>query len=152
MQPYEMSAFVDGDHRTLDLPPVAVVLDWLISGKVKYAAVDGVGIAPKAELDDEGHQTFPRLLVTHHAGHGLVVLLMRSDGPDLFVSAAARCGLPEVYVFIPPNVHELWPRELFVSSAVAAEAIAYALEHGQPKPDLHWVRNGDFSRGAAERR
>lgn len=86
------------------------------------------------------------------SGHGVVVLLLRADGPDLFVSTSPRCGRPEVYAFIPPDVHELWPTELFVSSAVAAEAIAHALEHGQPKPHLHWVRNGDFSRGAAERR
>ena len=147
-----MSAFVDGEHKTLDLLPVPVVLDWLISGRIGYAAVDGVGIAPKENIDAQGRQTYPRLLVTHHVGHGVAVLLLRWEGPDLFVSTGPRSGKPEVYVFIPPNVHELWPKELFVSASVASRAIEHALEHGRPDPSLSWIANGEFTRGSADPR
>ena len=126
--------------------PVSIVVG------VHLVGVVGVAIAPKEETDAQGRQTYPRLHVTHHPGHGTVVLLLRWDAPDLFVSAAPRPGQPEVYVFIPPNVHERWPSELFVSPTLAREAIEHALEHGQPHPALHWIANGDFLRGEAEQR
>jgi hypothetical protein len=152
VQAFEMSALIDGRHETRALPPVGVVLDWLVSSRIGYAAVDGVLIAPRGDIDAQGRQPYPRLLVTHHPGHGVAVLLMRWDGPDVFVSSAPRPGRPDVYVFIPPNVHELWPPELFVTPSIAARAIEHALAHGDRHPELFWIANGNFKRGKAEPR
>ncbi len=143
---YQMSGFIDGTHQTLPLPSVEVALEWLTSGRVKYPAVEGLCICPVPPFDEQGRQTYPRLLVTHHADHGTSVLLMRWEGGDVLVTTHEPIGEPEVPVFIPPNTHELWPRALFVGATVAERAIRHALESSQPDRTLDWVGLGDFPR------
>ena len=41
---------------------------------------------------------------------------------------------------------ERWPRELFASEDLAAEALEHFLDHGELKPLLFWVGTGQFPR------
>jgi hypothetical protein len=115
----------DGAWVETEVPPTAVLIDWLMSDRI----TDGVLIEPQ-----EG--PYLRLRLGYQAGDGISRLCIQ-ETHDRCLCAESEMGPPLVHVCIPPDTHERWPAALFVPAPVAAAAVAYALRYGQPHPTRH---------------
>jgi hypothetical protein len=132
---FRLCGIRDSAYVEMEVPPTAVLIDWLVSGRI----TDGVLLEPQ-------ECPVTRLLLGYQAGYGISLLCIQ-EIHDLFLCAESEMGPPIVHVFIPPDTHERWPADLFVPAHIAAAAVDYALRYGQPHPSLHWIGAGDFPRG-----
>jgi hypothetical protein len=90
---------------------------------------------------------FPRANVSWHEGHGYVVQCFEDEmSLGYFLSGKKPLTAPQVDIVLGGQAQERWPRELFVSTALAADAMDVFLESGTQKPTLHWVRGDRFPR------
>ena len=68
----------------------------------------------------------------------------QSDG--FLLAEAKTLSLPEVDIVLGGQVQERWPRQLFVTSALADEALTDFLKTGTQKEKLHWSPTDAFTR------
>ena len=90
---------------------------------------------------------FPRVHISWRSDAGFTVHCFedeRSDGE--FLVSERALSLPSVEVNLGGQALERWPRELFVPTALATEALEYFLDRAKRKPSLFWTGTGDFSR------
>ena len=101
---------------------------------------DGASISP---LDGE----YPRVHFDWHQGHGFVRQCYE-DGESWsdFLVTCGQFSAPSVEVELGGQALERWPRELFVPSELAVQALNHFLEFGEQDPALQWVRIDGFPR------
>lgn len=63
-----------------------------------------------------------------------------------FLSDAASPSQPEVDIVLGGQVQERWPRQLFVTPALAAKALDHFLKTGTQKRTMHWIQTDAFPR------
>lgn len=94
-----------------------------------------------------GNDMFPVMNISWHAGHGLEVQCFPTpESNSNFLASDKLLSAPEVYVELGGQTQELWPRQLFVQTAVAVAAVKYFLETGCEDPNLIWVPIAHFPR------
>ncbi len=93
------------------------------------------------------NDNYPRLHVTWHEAHGFVVHCFE-DGESwgFFLATTTSFSSPEIEIEMGGQALEKWPRQLFVDSDRALEALDFFLETGKPNGTLHWVRAAAFPR------
>ena len=93
------------------------------------------------------NENYPRLHVTWHEGHGFVVQCFE-DGESwgFFLVEATAFSPPEIEIEMGGQALEKWPRQLFVASEDAREAVAFFLKTGRQNGTQHWVRTDAFPR------
>ena len=97
-------------------------------------------------FEHEGGQ-FPRAGLSWHESHGFVLHCFEDEQScGFFLSEAASPSQPEVDIVLGGQVQERWPRQLFVTPALAAEALDYFLKTGTQKRTMHWIRTDAFPR------
>jgi len=97
-------------------------------------------------IEREGAQ-FPRADLSWHDGHGFVLQCFENEQSGGFLLAdAAALSLPEVDIVLGGQVQERWPRQLFVTRALADEALTDFLKTGTQKDTLHWIGTDAFPR------
>jgi hypothetical protein len=101
---------------------------------------DGASIAP-ADGD------YPRVHLDWHEGNGFVCQCYEdAKSWSDFLVTSRYFSTPSVEVELGGQALERWPRELFVPSEQAAEALMHFLELGKQDPALEWVRIDGFPR------
>jgi hypothetical protein len=93
------------------------------------------------------NENYPRLHVTWHQGHGFVVQCFE-DGESwgFFLAATTSFSSPEIEIEMGGQALEKWPRQLFVNSERALEALGFFLQTGKQNGTQHWVRTDAFPR------
>ena len=128
-------SFVTGEVP-LPLPAVSDILARLQAGPAWDCAI----IAPS-----DGQ--FPRLNAEWREGQGFVIQCYEDEQAwSDFLLAGPRCGPPAIEIQLDGQALERWPMELFVSKALAQEALDYFLRSGKQNRALHWVRIDAFPR------
>jgi hypothetical protein len=90
---------------------------------------------------------FPRAHISWHDSEGFNVHCFANDHSlGHFLVNGHNFSLPTVEINLGGQALELWPRELFVSEELAAEALKYFLAYAQLKPSLSWTGTGEFPR------
>jgi hypothetical protein len=90
---------------------------------------------------------FPRAHISWHDSEGYNVQCFENDHSlGHFLVNRNNFSSPSVEINLGGQALERWPRELFVSEELAAEALKYFLEYAQLKPSLFWIGTGEFSR------
>ena len=101
-------------------------------------AWDGASISP---VDAE----YPRVHVDWHEGHGFVFQCYeREESLSDFLVTSRDFSTPFVEVELGGQALERWPRELFVPSELATQALNHFLEFGKQHPALEWIRIDGF--------
>ena len=90
---------------------------------------------------------FPRLHISWHQGAGFNVHCFKNtESLGQFLVTGLEFSPPTIEINLGGQALERWPRELFVSEALATEALEHFLEHGELKPSLCWTGTGEFRR------
>ena len=93
------------------------------------------------------NQDYPRLHLSWHDGHGFVVHCFENDASwGFFLTDALPFSSPEVEIEMGGQALEKWPRQLFVGSKRALEALDFFLKTGKQNETPHWVRADAFPR------
>lgn len=93
------------------------------------------------------HSDFPRAYVSWHDGCGFVVQCFENEASGgYFLAESEPLSAPEIEMVLGGQAQERWPRELFVDTTVAVEAVDFFLQSGKQKTTLHWVRGDAFPR------
>jgi len=121
--------------------PTAVPSASEVLARVRSAAPwDEASICP-AQKD------FPRLHVTWHDSGGFIVHCFEDEQSlGQFLVNSRDFSPPTVEINLGGQALEQWPRELFVSEALAAGSLDYFLHHGKRKPSLCWTETAKFPR------
>lgn len=128
-------SFVSSEARTA-LPSASEILAHVRS----VAPWDEASICP-AQSD------FPRIHISWHDSEGFNVHCFENEHSlGEFLANRPQFSPPSIEINLGGQALECWPRELFVSDALAAEALEYFLEYAKPKPSLSWTGTGDFPR------
>lgn len=125
------------------------------SGFVDHEAADAVRLLPRLasgeafELtigpQDEMHQ-FPRMHVDWQSD-GYVVMCFEDEQSVGFYPATERhVGPPEVEIELGGQALEKWPRQMFLSLAIAERAVSTFVATGEQDSSLAWVANDAFPR------
>jgi hypothetical protein len=100
-----------------------------------------------ARVTPKGDSQFPLLNLSWHEGDGFVVQCFETPQSNSdFLLTGEPLSSPEVYVELGGQTQELWPRQLFVPLALAAEALKEFLESGRQSPSLLWIPIDRFPR------
>jgi hypothetical protein len=101
---------------------------------------DGASISP---VDAD----YPLVQIDWHEGNGFV-LQCYEDGEawSNFLVTSRDFSAPSVEMELGGQALERWPRELFVTWELAAQALNQFLEFGRQHPALEWVRIDGFPR------
>jgi hypothetical protein len=101
---------------------------------------DGASISP-------AYAEYPRVHLDWHEGHGFVFQCYEDEESwsDCLVMSL-HFSTPSVEVELGGQALERWPRELFVSSELAARALDHFLKFGKQNPALERVRIDGFLR------
>jgi len=93
------------------------------------------------------NEQYPRLHVTWHDGQGFVVHCFE-DGESwgFFLAKATSFSSPDIEIEMGGQALEKWPRQLFVDSERALEALDSFLKTGKQDGTHHWVRTDAFPR------
>jgi hypothetical protein len=92
---------------------------------------------------------FPRAHISWHDSEGFNVHCFENEySLGHFLVNGHDFSPPSVEINLGGQALERWPRELFVSEELAAEALKYFLECAQLKPSLSWTGTGEFPREA----
>ena len=90
---------------------------------------------------------FPRVRISWHDSSGFVVHCFEDERSlGQFLVNGRDFSLPSVEINLGGQALERWPCELFVSEALASEALEYFLDHAALNPLLSWTGTGDFPR------
>lgn len=90
---------------------------------------------------------FPRVHITWHDSDGFIVQCFENEQSlGQFLVNSRDFSPPTIEINLGGQALERWPRELFVSEALAAESLEYFLEYGELKPSPCWTRTGKFPR------
>jgi len=90
---------------------------------------------------------FPRAHIGWHDNEGFNVHCFENDHSlGHFLVNGHDFSPPSVEINLGGQALERWPRELFVSEELAAEALKYFLECAQLKPSLSWTGTEEFPR------
>ena len=90
---------------------------------------------------------FPRANISWHDSKGFNVHCFENDHSlGHFLVNGNDFSPPSVEINLGGQALERWPRELFVSEEIAAEALKYFFEYAQLKPSLSWTGTGEFPR------
>ena len=90
---------------------------------------------------------FPRVHISWEDSEGFNVHCFENQQSlGEFLANRPQFSPPSVEINLGGQALERWPRELFVSEALATEALEYFLEYAKPKPSLSWTGTGDFPR------
>ncbi len=90
---------------------------------------------------------FPRVHISWHDSEGFNVHCFENEQSlGQFLVNGREFSPPGIEINLGGQVLERWPRELFVSEALAAEALEYFFDYAEPKPSLCWTGTGDFPR------
>lgn len=90
---------------------------------------------------------FPRVHIGWHDSEGFVVHCFENEESlGQFLVNGREFSAPSIEIVLGGQALERWPRELFVSEALATEALEYFLDYAMPKPSLFWTGTGDFPR------
>jgi len=100
---------------------------------------DGASISP-ADAD------YPRVHLDWHEGHGFAFQCYEQESWSDFLVTSHQFSTPSVDVELGGQALKRWPRELFVSSELAAQALDHFLDFGKQNPALEWVRIDGFPR------
>ena len=104
------------------------------------------------QICPEGNSQFPFMNISWHQGHGFDVQCFEKPESDSeFLASDTVLSAPEVYIEIGGQTQELWPKQLFVSRALALEAVRHFLETGRENPSLVWVPIARFPRRTVPR-
>lgn len=106
----------------------------------------GVIISPDAKPDPDGEGQYPVLSLAWYPGFGYEVHCMELSLESHFAATNARLSEPEVYVELGGQGQELWPKELFVSLPLAAQAVLHLIGTTRRDPSLAWVAISAFPR------
>ena len=107
---------------------------------------EGVVISPAAERGPDGEGQYPVLWLGWYPEFGYEVHCIQLRHKSHFLATSTKLTPPEVYVELGGQGQELWPRELFVPSAIAEQAVLHLLCSGKRDPSLHWVAIDAFPR------
>jgi hypothetical protein len=131
--------------------PIAVPSALEVLARVRSAARwDEASICPT-------QKDFPRVHITRHDSEGFIVHCFENEQSlGQFLVNSRDFSPPTIEMNLGGQALERWPRELFVSEALAAESLEYFLDYGKRKPSLCWTGTGKFPRetiweGRAER-
>ena len=93
------------------------------------------------------NDNYPRLHITWHEVHGFVVHCFE-DGESwgFFLATATSFSSPEIEIEMGGQALEKWPRQLFVDSDRALEALDFFLKTGKQDGTQHWIRTDAFPR------
>jgi hypothetical protein len=93
------------------------------------------------------NDNYPRLHVTWHEPYGFVVHCF-GDGASVgfFLATTTSFSSPEIEIEMGGQALEKWPRQLFVDSDRALEALDFFLKTGKQKETQPWVRTDAFPR------
>jgi len=134
-RPFFKLSFVSSEAR-IALPSAPEVLARVRS----VESWDEASICP-AQSD------FPRVHISWHDSEGFNVHCFENEHSlGEFLANRPQFSPPSVEINLGGQALERWPRELFVSEALATEALEYFLEYAKPKPSLSWTGTGDFPR------
>ena len=90
---------------------------------------------------------FPRIHISWRDNEGFNVHCFENEQSfGNFLVSAQEFSPPTIEVNLGGQALERWPRELFVSEQLAAEALEHFLDHGEQKPSLCWTGTGAFPR------
>lgn len=91
---------------------------------------------------------YPRCDVTwHDEVQGLIVHCFQSpDSWGAFLTSSLAFSAPSVRVELGGQAIENWPRELFVPSLMAWQALRHFFTTGAQDPEQLWVSTGDIPR------
>ena len=105
-------------------------------------------VAPWDEASICRAQTdFPRVHISWHNSEGFNVHCFENERSfGQFLISSHELSPPSIEINLGGQTLERWPRELFVSEALATEALEYFLDYAEPKPSLCWTGTGDFPR------
>ena len=93
------------------------------------------------------NREFPHIWLGWKRNHGFIVHCFEDEASlGDFLVESAHTSEPEIEICIGGQSRELWPKELFVSEASAAQAVQYFLESGKKSPNLPWTGTGAFAR------
>jgi hypothetical protein len=84
----------DAEYVDLETPSTAVLIDWLISGRIK----DWAMLAP-----EEG--TYPRLLLVYQEGYGISLLFMSCRRPMICFSAPIPRSVRQSFEYLSHPRH-----------------------------------------------
>jgi hypothetical protein len=121
--------------------PTPVLSASEVLARVRLAAPwDEASICP-AQKD------FPRVHITWHDSEGFIVHCFENgQSSGQFLVNARDLSPPTIEINLGGQALERWPRELFVSEALAAESLEYFLDYGKRKASLCWTETGAFPR------
>ena len=131
-------------QRTLHLTPDRV--PGMLRAMRTRSTWEGVIISPEAKLGPDGEGQYPVLTLGWYPGFGYEAHCMEPCPKSHFVATGKKLSKPEVYVELGGQGQELWPRELFVSFAIAQQAVLHLLRTGNRDPSLTWVAIDAFPR------
>ena len=90
---------------------------------------------------------FPRVHISWHPGEGFSIHCFENEQSlGQFLVTGLEFSSPRIEINLGGQALERWPRELFVSEALATEALEYFLNYARLKPSLSWTGTGDFPR------
>ena len=128
-------SFVSGEPET-PVPAASEVLRRVRS----VAPWDEASISP-----EEGD--FPRVHIAWHDSAGFSIHCFENERSlGQFLMHTGDFSPPSVEINLGGQALERWPRELFVSEALAGEALEYFLGHAKCNPSLSWTGTADFPR------
>ncbi|HEX7810201.1 MAG TPA: hypothetical protein VF608_15805 [Thermoanaerobaculia bacterium] len=107
------------------------------------------GTWPEAVIHpDDERDPYPRMLIEHHRGAGVLSLVCFEDSSSTghVASVGTRMSAPTVYVCLGGQVIEQWPRELFLQPALAEIVVAGFLENGRQSTSCSWIKLNGFER------
>ena len=90
---------------------------------------------------------FPRVHISWHQAAGFNLLCFGNEiSLGQFLVTGLEFSAPSIEINLGGQALERWPRELFVSEVLAAEALEHFRERGERKPSLSWIGTGQFPR------
>ena len=133
-----------------DAPMSITSVPELLADVQSHPVWDGASISP-------ANAEYPRAHLDWHEGHGFLLQCYEDEEScSDFLVISRDFSTPSVEVELGGQALERWPRELFVPSELAVQALNHFLEFGKQNPALEWVRIDAFPRetlweGRAER-
>src|SRR5947207_202943 len=101
---------------------------------------------PEASIHPTKRQ-YPFLNIEFHDRAGFSILCFSNySSIGRLATSTSRLSPPSVLVCLGGQVIEKWPKELFLTAALAKRIVAEFLRSGKPSRDVRWVRLDRFER------
>ncbi len=129
-EPFQLSAVIGDRLVETKAPPAVQLLGMVRRGEIWQEA----SIYPTTA-------EYPRASISFREPHGFVLQCDEDEScVSDFLARADDLSDPHIDIELGGQALEGWPPELFVSEALATEALEWFLGSGKQKPDLRWVR------------